>query len=806
MHLSDRAMRRCGGLAIVSTLASLVAFGAVSPAAAASSSPDLTVRAACPAPGPGQAQCLALEVVGGAGPNAVSPNALPAGYGPADLQSAYDIPTGSAGTGMTVAVVDAYDAPNVESDLAAYRSTFGLPACTTANGCFHKVNQLGQQGSYPAANSGWAYEIALDVDMVSATCPNCKILLVEANSENFSDLGPAVNTAVSKGAIAVSNSYGGKDTPQDVSLDQAYYNHAGVAIVAATGDCGWNCTGTLAQHYDNYVEYPAASPYVVAVGGTSLTRSGGTGRGWTETAWGNSHGGPGSGCSAFEGKPSWQTDTGCSGRTQADVSAVADPLTGVAVYYNGGWTTSGGTSASSPIVASLFAMAGGPNPGDYPASYLYAHAGNLYDVVGGNNNVENYSGCDASSYLCNGMPGYDGPTGLGTPNGLAAFSAPKPTAGTYTPITPARILDTRIAQGLAGKFTAGQPRTFGVVGQAGVPANATAITGNVTVTNPSGSWAVFVGPNPTSSPTSSTLNFAANQTRSNALTVALSASGQLSATYMGPPGATTDLVFDVTGFFTPDTAGATFHAVTPTRLVDSRIGLGLGGKLVANTSSSFRVTGSVVPAGATAVTGNITVTNPTYGWAFYLGPVRADKPSTSNLNFLKGETSSNNVSVALDPSGNLWVTFISSAGNTADVVFDVTGYYTKDLTGSVFVPIDPVRLADSRAGYGLGGKLAANSPAPFQVAGRGQIPAAATAVSGNLTVVNQTSSWALYVGPSSSPKPGASSLNFLVHDIKANGVVVLLNSGQLYVTYLTNPGNTTDAVFDATGYFEPPPD
>jgi hypothetical protein len=803
VFLDVRAMRRLGGLAIVSTLASLAAMAVPAPVAAAPSTPDVSVVAACPDPGPGEAQCLALEVVGGLAPNTANPNFGPSGYGPSDLQSAYNIPTGSEGTGMTVAVVDAYDGPNAEADLATYRSYYGLPACTTANGCFKKVNQQGVQGSYPAVSPDWGIEIDLDIQMVSAACPNCKILLVEADSNLMSDLGESVNTAVNLGAIAVTNSYGGKDSYSDSALDQAYFNHPGVAITASTGDCGWNCTGNYGGSTLPYVEYPASSQYVVAVGGTSLVPDG-SARGWSEEAWGNAtNGGAGSGCSAYEDKPSWQLDTGCDGRTQADVSAVADPSTGMAVVFNGTWHMLGGTSASSPIIAALFAMAGGPNSGEYAASYLYASSGSLYDVVGGSNDVT-YSGCSVA-YLCNAVAGYDGPTGLGTPNGLTAFTAPVPTPTTYTPIDPVRILDTRVPKGLSGKFVAGQPRTFNVAGQMGIPADATAVTGNVTVTNPTGAWALFVGPDPTTSPSSSTLNFVAHQTRSNGLTVALSTSGKLSATYMGPSGATTDLVFDVTGYFTPDTGGATYHAVTPTRLVDSRLGQGLSTKLVANTSRSFQVTGGVIPSSATAVTGNITVTNPSFGWAFYLGPVKADTPSTSNLNFLTGETSSNNVSVALATGGKLWVTYMSIAGSTADVVFDVTGYYTADLTGSVFVPINPSRLVDSRAHNGLSSKLGANAPAAFQVTGRGHVPAGATAVSGNLTVVNQSFPWALYVGPSSSSSPGASSLNFLIGDIKANGVVALLNSGKLYVTYLTNAGNYTDVVFDATGYYEPPP-
>jgi subtilase family serine protease len=306
---------------------------------------------------------------------------------------------------MTVAVVDAYDYPNAESDLANYRSTFGLPPCTTANGCFRKVNQNGAQGPYPRTNSGWAQEMALDLDMVSAICPGCNILLVEAASSLLSDLGAAVNTAANHGAAAISNSYGAGEFSTEASAETQYYQHPGIAITASSGDSGYG------------VEFPAASQYVTAVGGTSLVRASTTERGWSETAWS----GAGSGCSAFIPKPSWQTDTGCANRTVADVSAIADPYTGVAVYetynHSGGWQVYGGTSVASPIIASVYALAIASNGASVGsgASLPYASATALNDVSGGSN------GTCGGSYLCAASAGYDGPTGLGTPSGTGAF-------------------------------------------------------------------------------------------------------------------------------------------------------------------------------------------------------------------------------------------------------------------------------------------------------------------------------------------------------------------------------------------------
>jgi subtilase family serine protease len=318
----------------------------------------------------------------------------PSGYNPSDIRSAYSLTSASSG-GKTVAIVDAYDDPTAEADLGVYRSQFGLPACTTANGCFTKVGQTGSK--LPRANAGWATEISLDLDMVSATCPDCKILLVEANSASFADLGAAVNYAAGvAGVVAISNSYGGSD-----SAPLSAYDHPGIAITASTGDAGYG------------VESPASFKTVVAVGGTSLNRSGTT---WTETAWG----GAGSGCSSKNTKPSWQTAaTQCSGKANADVSAVADPQTGVSVYdstrYQGrvGWQVYGGTSASSPIIASVYALGG--NTSGYPASYTWAHASSLHDVTSGTN------GTCTTAVWCKAGTGWDGPTGLGTPNGVGAF-------------------------------------------------------------------------------------------------------------------------------------------------------------------------------------------------------------------------------------------------------------------------------------------------------------------------------------------------------------------------------------------------
>ena len=323
----------------------------------------------------------------------------PSGYSPANLQSAYKVTT-SGSSSTIVAIVDAYGYTNAESDLGVYRTQFGLGSCTTANGCFKKLNQSGQQGNYPAQNTGWAQESALDLDMASAMCPACKIYLVEGNSATFGNLAAAVNTAAAVGAHAISNSYGGGESGS--TTYEGSYNHPGIAVTASSGDSGF-AAGP---------QFPATSPHVTAVGGTHLVTAANS-RGWTETVWS----GAGSGCSAVYSKPTWQHDSGCSRRMEADVSAVADPNTGVAVYgptsaRRSGWLVFGGTSVAAPLIGGIYGNNGGAvNYGSDP----YSHTANLFDVTSGSN------GSCSPSYFCTGVTGYDGPTGLGTPNGISAF-------------------------------------------------------------------------------------------------------------------------------------------------------------------------------------------------------------------------------------------------------------------------------------------------------------------------------------------------------------------------------------------------
>ena len=882
--------------------------------------PATTVEAVCPAATPGTAECLALRRTDTAAhpAAAVSPQTPPPGLGPTDIQGAYALPSGSAGTGMTIAVVDAYDLPTAETDLAAYRSQYGLPACTAASGCFRKVDQNGGS-SYPGPNAGWGLEIALDLEMVSAACPNCKILLVEATNETFANLIQAVDTAVSLGAVAVSNSYGGPEFSGETAIDP-HYNHPGVAITVATGDCGYNCnTGA------GGVEYPSSSQYVVAVGGTTLTKDS-SARGWTETAWGHGTQGAGSGCSLYESKPSWQHDASCAKRTVADVSAVADPSTGVAVYTAGVWGVYGGTSAATPIIAAVYALAGQPAAGTYPASYPYASPANLYDVVGGNNNVAGQT-CTVA-YMCNGVAGYDGPTGLGTPNGVGAFVAPagltvsgfpsstdpgvahsltvtatrasigtdtdyrgtvhltssdpaavlpadytftasdsgvhafnvtlssfgtqsvtatdtiSPStkgsqtgifvtwpASTYTAVSPRRILDTRPTVysgnpfniGLSGKFTAGTVRRFGVAGARyvgggtapAIPANAVAVTGNLTIVYETATGVIDLGPAVTPGGDTSSLNFVPGDTRANNVTLGLAADGYLTAVYRSSTaGATTDLIFDLTGYFLPGAGGSTYHTVTtPGRVLDTRptygnnTHIGPFGTLPNRSVRSFPIVGVTglgwsspqVPSTAMAVTGNVTVTNATSLGYVALGPTMSAWPSTSTANLAAWTNVANGVTVALS-GGSLQIVWCGLVGSSADVIFDVTGYFTAGAGGLSYYPVAPVRVMDSSKNQGITGPFPSRIAQLFTLPG---VPTGAAGISGNFTLLTPTTNgWAL-ITPEIVAAPKTSTVNASAGHSEANGFDVSIGaSNHVALEWAGEVGSTANLSLDITGYWK----
>jgi subtilase family serine protease len=317
----------------------------------------------------------------------------PQGYGPSAFKAAY----GAHGTATThVAVVVAYDAPNIISDLATYSKIFGLPVlqtCTAAvqTACFEKLNQHGSTTSHPATNSSWAVEASLDVETIHGMCPGCRISLVEATSASMTNLAAGVDEAVASGAEIISNSYGGIESSNETAYDN-HYARPGITMVVSSGDGGYGAT------------YPAASPAVVAVGGTTLQMS--RARVISEMAWS----GAGSGCSSFERKPTWQHDKKCALRSIADVAADADPATGAAVYDSyatssrSGWFTVGGTSLAAPLVAGMLAATG--NTSSQPSTLYNTNSSTVRDITGGTNGT-------CASYLCRAGVGYDGPTGLG---------------------------------------------------------------------------------------------------------------------------------------------------------------------------------------------------------------------------------------------------------------------------------------------------------------------------------------------------------------------------------------------------------
>ena len=365
-------------------------------------------KAACSAATETTAECLSIIVPEGAFPS-YQGSGEKGGFAPKDLRSAYNLPS-TGGSGQTIAIVDAFDDPNAESDLKTYRSHYGLSECTTANGCFKKVNQKGETKNYPVGESGWSVEISLDLDMASAICPECHILLVEGTSNSFANLATAEDEAATLNATEISNSWGGGDTSARVSED-SHFNHLGIPILVAAGDNGYG------------VEFPATVPTVISVGGTTLKKAE-TSRGWSEKVWHEPElgYGTGSGCSLYQEKPKWQTDSGCTKRTDNDVSAVAaveTPLSVYDSYERAGWLNIGGTSASTPIMAGVEALSSSRvREIGAEAFWKASPAGHLFDVTEGSN------GSCGESYLCTAKKGYDGPTGWGTPDGVIKVAEP----------------------------------------------------------------------------------------------------------------------------------------------------------------------------------------------------------------------------------------------------------------------------------------------------------------------------------------------------------------------------------------------
>jgi len=382
----------------------------------------------------------------------------------------------------------------------------------------------------------------------------------------------------------------------------------------------------------------------------------------------------------------------------------------------------------------------------------------------------------------------------------------EPAATTYVPVEPARLLDSRHNVGVSGVFKANVAQTFNVAGTLTIPANAVAVTGNLTVTGSTGRGYAAVTPIATNTPTTSTLNLPLGDTRANNVTVALNPSGgSLGAVFVGPAGTTAHLIFDVTGYFVADDTSATYNAVDPIRLLDTRSGNGLPSKLVSRVPKLVQIaTRGGIPADATAITANVTVVNQTTKGYVALSPVATSTPSTSTMNFPLGDTRANGLTVKLDGDGKLGIVYVStSASATADAILDVTGYYLEDLTGAHFYPLTPDRLLDTRNQIGLDGKLTAYNPEELVTAARVGIPADAMAVSGNLTVVSQSKKGYVAMTRTPTATPSTSTINFPVGDTRANGVTGPLgNPGTVGLVYAAPAGATTHLILDITGYFK----
>jgi hypothetical protein len=814
-----RAARLFAGLAVAAAL--LLSPAGTVPAAA--SVPAVSSVGLCASPQPGHRACMVrVAIANGRRLNrpAIAP---PSGYSPADIGSAYGISGAAGGAGQTVAVVDAYDNPKAESDLAAYRSQWGLPVCSTANGCFRKMDENGGT-TYPAAAgaTGWGTEIDLDIQAVSAACPRCHILLVEGASTNDADFMTSITTAAGHGATELSLSWGGCEQQPDQPAFDTTLNNTGLPITVSSGDSGYLSADNPAQQPGNgntpcptvgAPSFPASSPYVTAVGGTSLTRATNT-RGWSETAWAYSASqqwGGGSGCSTAETKPAWQVG-GCPNRMVADVSAVADPNTGLAVYdsYDStGWGEVGGTSLSAPLIAGIYALSGGEPSGMHGGQPWYQSGVALNDITTGTNAPVS-SDCSPNLYFCNAGTGYDGPTGVGSPAGaLGAAPPPPPTQAVYQPVNPFRVADTRPGSGrpLAGQsLGTGQSDNVPIVGVDGVPANATAAVLNVTTTNGTAPSYITAYPGGTSVPLASNLNFVAGQTIANLVTVPIGANGGVGIyNHAGRA----DVIVDLEGYFVPGASPSAglYNPLSPARITDTRPGSGQSNSGGTMSTGSVLVVpvdgfGGVPSTGVSSVVLNVTAVNPSLPSFLTAYAGGTGRPLASNLNFTRGTVVPNRVIVPVGVNGN--VDIFNQQGRV-DVVVDVGGWFTAPggTTGSRFTAVPPTRVADTRPGSGeplAGATMTTGSTRSVPIAGKAGVPATGVvAVAANVTVADTNHSSFLTVYPDATSRPLASDLNWVAGQVVPNLAITGLGADGGLAVF--NAAGRVDVIVDVFGYW-----
>ena len=389
------------------------------------------------------------------------------------------------------------------------------------------------------------------------------------------------------------------------------------------------------------------------------------------------------------------------------------------------------------------------------------------------------------------------------PRSICAAGVAPAAGARFIGINPARLLDTRFGVGLSGPFASGAARTFPVAGRGGVPSNAVAVTGTLTVVGQTSAGYVSLGPSTATVARSSVVNAPVGDVRASGVTVKLGADGSLAALWSGAGGSKAGLIFDASGYFVAGASGSTYVPLTPARILDTRTGSGLTGQFTSGAPRSFAVSGrGGVPAGAVAVTGNLTVVEPSSGGYLYVGPVAASTPPSSSLNVLKGDTRAASVTVKLDGSGRLGVVWTGSVGAKAHVLFDVTGYFVNSSAGATFYPLDAARVLDTRVGNGLAGPFPRNVVRTFQATARGTIPVNAVALTGGATVVLPSTSGWLIVGPSGTALGATSTINLPKGDIRANGLTVRVGpGGGLGAVFQGSSGASANVIFDATGYF-----
>jgi hypothetical protein len=397
----------------------------------------------------------------------------------------------------------------------------------------------------------------------------------------------------------------------------------------------------------------------------------------------------------------------------------------------------------------------------------------------------------------------DPSSGIQRPELYDALHAAFDAAGDgYAPLAPVRILDTRASIGLAGRFISGVPRQLSIAGHFSVPADAGAVTVNLTVTRQSAPGYVALTPVPTASPAVSSLNFPLADDRANGAIATLGPDGGLGLVYRASSGATTDLVLDLTGYFDPS-APSTYHPVVPVRLLDTRVGNALAGAFLANQPRTFALAGrGGIAADAVAVTGNLTVTDQSAAGYVALTRAPTATPGTSTLNFPTGDTRANGVTVPLGDDGKLSAVYRAVSGATAELIFDLTGYFTPDRSGATYHPLLPLRVLDTRLHGGFG-PLAVERSRTFAVAATAGLPADARAVSGNLTVTGQTAGGYITLTPAPPTSLSTSSLNFPHRDNRANNLASILGAnGTLSATYGSASASAqTHLLFDLDGFF-----